>query len=425
MKAAAAAKEMIRSIRFDRLTEKFLLQSLLKGWGVAEVIWSLKGDMLWPAALKVKRSQRFTFAPLHTIKPASNKYEDVRKALRLESSLRLKTMAQPLNGEVLPERKFIVHSVGGLDDDNPFGTGLGFWLYWPVRFKREGMSLWLQFIDKFGAPSVKGTYPANAGDPEKKKLMEALRALRSNSVTAIPDGMSAELIQAAKSGISTHEQLIDRMDQAITTVVLSQTLTTSQGNSGSQALGKVHEGVKDGIAKSDADMLSDTLNETLMSWFTIFNFPNAEPPQVWRDMSDTEGLDTKAERDERVSKASGHYIDKKYAEEEYGIKLGDAITPSIKDVNASTASFAENETTADAVDKITNQLEVEAVPITDVMINQVRALADEVGSLEELADRIPELLGEMETSTLTELMAKALTTADLQGQQNVLDEADV
>lgn len=422
IKASEAAKEMIRSIKFDRLTEKLLLQSLLKGWGVAEIIWSIKGDLLWPAAAKVKRSQRFTFAPQHTIQPASNKFEDVRKALRLESSLRLKTRTQPLNGEVLPERKFIVHSVGGLDDDNPFGTGFGFWLYWPVRFKREGMSLWLQFIDKFGAPSVKGTYPNSSGDPEKRKLMEALRALRSNSVTAIPEGMSAELIQAAKSGISTHEQLIDRMDQAITTVVLSQTLTTSQGSSGSQALGKVHEGIKDGIAKSDADMLSDTLNETLMFWFTEFNFPSATPPHIWRDMSDTEGLDTKAERDERIANASGRVLDKTYAEDEYGIKLSDEMKGASS--NTASASFAEASSDIDAVNNLADQLEAQAAPITDKMIDQIRVLMDEVESLEELADRIPELLGEINANQLTELMAKAFATANLTGQVEVVDESN-
>jgi len=422
-RAAEAAEEMIRSIRFDRLTEKFLLQSLLKGWGVAEIIWSLKGNMVWPAAIKVKKSQRFTFAPLYTIKPVSNQYADVRKALRLEAALRLKTRAKPMEGEALSERKFIVHTIGAMDDDNPFGTGLGFWLYWPVRFKREGMSLWLEFIDKFGSPTVKGKYPTSASELEKRKLMEALRALRSNSVTAIPDGMDAELIAAAKSGISTHEQLIDRMDQAITTAILSQTLTTSQGNTGSQALGKVHEGVKDEIAKSDADMLSDSLNETLMLWFTEYNFPGATPPHVWRDMSDVEDLDAKAERDERLANASGRTLDKRYTEEEYGIKLSDEKKTAAG--NPPTASFAETSATAaDAVDKITDQLEREAAPITDKMIDQVRGLMDEVESLEELADRIPELLGDMDTTQMTELMAKAFATANLTGQVEVVDESN-
>jgi len=428
-RAAEAAEDMIRSLRFDRLTERFLLQALLKGWGVGEIIWSLKGGLIWPAAIRIKRSQRFVFAPLHTSKPVSNGYEDVKRALRLESVLRMKTRDAPYEGVELPPRKFIVHSVGGLDDENPYGTGLGFWLYWPVRFKREGMGLWLQFIDKFGSPSAKGTYPNNGGEAEKRKMLEALRALRSNSVTAVPEGMAVELIEAAKSGISTHEQLIDHMDQAITTAILSQTLTTSQGNIGSQALGVVHEGIKDGVAKSDADLLSDTINETLMYWFTEFNFPGATPPHIWRDMADVEDLGDKADRDLKLSQASGRSLDADYVEEQYDVRLGDVINqippnpPLTKGGEGGLpASFAEAITTPppDSADPITDQLEKEAAPITDAMIDQVRGLLDEVADLQEFSDRLPELLGTMDTDRITELMAKAFAVADLTGQYEVV-----
>jgi len=422
--AAEAAEEMIRSLRFDRLSERFLLQSLLKGWGVGEIIWSLKDSLIWPAAIKIKRSQRFVFAPLHTSQPASNSYEDVKRALRLESVLRLRTRDKPFEGEDLPPRKFIVHSVGGLDDDNPYGTGLGFWLYWPVRFKREGMGLWLQFIDKFGSPSAKGTYPADADEATKNKMLGALRALRSNSVTAVPEGMAVELIEAAKAGISTHEQLIDRMDQAITTAVLSQTLTTSQGNTGSQALGNVHAGIKDGVAKSDADLLSDTLNETLMYWFTEFNFPGAVPPHIWRDMEDCEDLGSKADRDLKLSQASGRNLDQTYVEEQYDVKLGEPSSPPMSAgadaaAKGTSASFAEGDPPPDSVDAITDQLEKEAAPITDAMINQVRGLLDEVADLSEFADRLPELLGDMDTGKMAGVMAKAFSVADLTGQYEV------
>jgi len=427
IEAAVAGKEMIKAVKFDRLTEKFLLQSLLKGWAVAEIIWSIKENLIFPAAIKVKRSQRFTFAPLHTVKAKSNLYEDVKQAMRLENALRMRTRNSPVEGEVLPPRKFIVHSVGALDDDNPFGTGLGFWLYWPVRFKREGMSLWLQFIDKFGSPSAKGTYPANASDPDKRKLLEALRALRSNSVTAVPDGMAVELIEAAKSGISTHEQLLDRMDKAITTAILSQTLTTSQGNSGSQALGTVHEGVKDAVAKSDADQLSDTLNETLIYWFTLFNFPRAGRPGVWRDMSDVENLPAKAERDEKLSKGSGRYLAQAYVEEEYGVILGDKIAGGDPGAGKSgsqpSSDFAETDSEQSAADRISNQLADEAAPITDAMIGQVRDLMDEVADLQEFADRLPELVGDIDVGPMSELMAKALLTSNLEGQHEVSTEA--
>jgi len=240
--------------------------------------------------------------------------------------------------------------------------------------------------------------------------------------------MAAELIEAAKSGISTHEQLIDRMDQAITTAVLSQTLTTSQGDRGSQALGNVHNDIKDEVAKSDADTLSDTLNETLMYWFAEFNFPGATPPHIWRDMADVEDLNAKADRDLKLSQASGRSLDADYVEEQYDVKLGDvrpgdaAAPMGIQGQQGKPpASFAETITTPpDSVDPITDQLEKEAAPITDAMIDQVRGLLDEVADLQEFSDRLPELLGDMDTDRITEIMAKAFAVADLTGQYEVV-----
>jgi len=289
-----------------------------------------------------------------------------------------------------------------------------------VRFKREGLSLWLQFIDKYGSPSVKGTYPVSAGEAEKRKLMDALRALRSNSVTALPEGMDATLIEAASRGISTHEQLKATMDEAISTVVLSQTLTTSQGSVGSQALGTVHQDVKLEVVKADADMLSDTLNDTLLYWFTRFNFPNASTPTVWRDVQEIEDLNAKAERDLKLSQAAGRELDPDYVETEYGVKLGGKAAPG-SNMPGQAASFAE-QSTMDVVDKITNQLEKESGPITDAMIGQARKLLDEVADLSEFADRLPELTSNMHTDQITELMAKAFSTAQLRGQSEVAGE---
>jgi|UPI00037DE246 phage gp29-like protein len=413
--AADAAKTMIESIGFDHLTEKVLLQSLLKGFCVAEIIWSVKDGLYWPAGVKVKRSQRFMFAPLYLTPPRSERYDDVRQALRLEPSLRLKTRRNLLTGEPLPARKAFVHHVAALDDDNPYGTGLGFWLYWPVRFKREGMSLWLQFIDKFGSPSLKGTYPNGATEADKRVLMDALRALRSNSVTAVPEGMAAELMDAARTGITSHEQLIERMDQAITTVILSQTLTTTQGQRGSQALGTVHETIKDEVAKSDADALSDTINETLLTWFTQMNFATAKRPRLRRDMSEVENLGDKATRDKTLADAAAMPLDQTYVEEEYNIKL------SGKPATAA-ASFAEAGEAGDAVSHASGQLEREAAPITDAMIAQARQLLDEAGDLTEFAEKLPALLGEMDTAALNALMTKAFSSMELAGRYAVQHE---
>ena len=70
--------------------------------------------------------------------------------------------------------------------------------------------------------------------------------------------MVIDLLQVAKSGVADYEQLCRYMDECIAKVVLSQTMTTQDGSSLSQA--QVHAGVKLEVVKSDADLLSDSFN---------------------------------------------------------------------------------------------------------------------------------------------------------------------
>lgn len=62
-----------------------------------------------------------------------------------------------------------------------------------------------------------------------------------------------------------------------------ETLTTQVGESGgNRALGEVHQEMLDLLVDSDADLLSDTLRETLIRWLVEYNCPGAELPSVWR-----------------------------------------------------------------------------------------------------------------------------------------------
>lgn len=75
--------------------------------------------------------------------------------------LHLLTREAMLTGVPVPERKFIVHRVNP-EDDNPYGTGSGLQLFWPVFFKRKGVVAWNKLCDRFGSPTPHGKYPRNA-----------------------------------------------------------------------------------------------------------------------------------------------------------------------------------------------------------------------------------------------------------------------
>ncbi len=118
--------------------------------------------------------------------------------------------------------------------------------------------------------------PGQAQDPiEREKALQAPDAIQSDSGVVIPDSVIIELIEAARSGTADYDALCQRMDKAISKVILSQTMTTDDGSSRSQA--EVHQEVQEAVIKSDADLICESLNQQVVSWLTEWNFPNATP----------------------------------------------------------------------------------------------------------------------------------------------------
>ncbi|MGH6643728.1 MAG: phage portal protein family protein, partial [Bradyrhizobium sp.] len=196
--AAEFLSEQLKRIRWDMVTSKMLF-GVFYGYAVGECLWARDGANIVLDAVKVRRQRRFRFDN--------------------EGKLRLLTMSQP-QGEILPERKFWTFATGGDNDDDPYGLGLAHWLYWPVLFKRNGLKFWLIFLDKLAMPTPKGEYGPGATPDEKRKLLEALVAITTDSAIIVPEGMKIELLEAARSATPDYVTLHDKMNAAISKVVV-------------------------------------------------------------------------------------------------------------------------------------------------------------------------------------------------------------
>jgi phage gp29-like protein len=150
---------------------------------------------------------------------------------------------------------------------------------------------------------------------ERQKALQALQAIQTDSAVVIPDDMSIELIEAARSGTADYQALYERMDKAISKVVLSQTMTTDDGSSRSQA--EVHKGVADWVIKTDSGLLCESFNRGPVAWLSAWNFPSATPPRVKRHTEPAEDLQARAERDNRIF-TLGYEPSEQYIEETYG-----------------------------------------------------------------------------------------------------------
>jgi phage gp29-like protein len=261
---------------------KNLLDATLKGFAVAEVLWEVRDGKVLPRAVVPRDQRRFLFT--------------------VESELRLITREKMIEGEPLPPRKFIVHTYGG-DDGSPYGLGVGNSLFWPVFFKRQDITFWLTFVDKFGSPTAVGKYPNGALKPEQDKLLRALGALSQDVGVIVPEGMVIELLEATRSGsIDSYEKLARYMDEQMSLAVLGETMsTTAQAAGMGSGQANVHNDVRIELAEDDSDELNETLNETLVRWIVELNMPNAGMPRLVRDFKEPEDLTARATRDKALT----------------------------------------------------------------------------------------------------------------------------
>lgn len=274
VEAAERFEENLQRIGWDRRTEKMLWVSFY-GIAAAEIIWAPRDGLIQFDKIKVRHARRFR--------------------IDKDDRWRLITRSKP-EGEILPDRKFWIVATGATNDDEPYGEGLADWLYWPTLFKRNGIRFWNIFLDKYGSPTAKATYRRGTPKSEIDKIMQALKAISTDSGFAVPDGVAVELLQAARSGTGDYRELARYMDEAIAKIVLSQTMTTQDGSSLSQA--KVHSDVKLEVVRADADLLCDSFNEGPARWWTDLNYgPDVAAPIVTRLVDEEEDLKETAETD--------------------------------------------------------------------------------------------------------------------------------
>ncbi|ASK91060.1 DUF935 domain-containing protein [Xanthomonas campestris pv. trichodesmae] len=416
--AADYLREQLHGIGWDDTTTKMLF-GVAYGYAVAEIIYKVDGARIGLEAIKVRNRRRFRYGK--------------------EGDLRLLTMSNMFEGIPAPAPYFWSFCSGADNDDEPYGLGLAHWLYWPVLFKRNGLKFWLIFLEKFGMPTAVGRYDTEATAPEKTALLQATRAVQTDSGIIMPKSMELDLLEAGRSGTADYKALQDQMDATIQKVVLGQTAST-QGTAGKLGSDELQADVRSDIIKADADLVCESFNQGPARWLTEWNFPGAAVPRVYRVTEEPEDLDSRVERDTKL-KALGYKPKQVYIEETYGPNYEPAepvLDPPAPPTAIDGAQFADANhqvmqllrkhypaafaTAAPAPDPsvpMARQLDRQLATPAGAWVDQVRSLAQQVESLDELRDRLFELMPDMSLDDYAAVMADGLTAATLTGRYDV------
>lgn len=407
--AADFMRQQINAIGWDNITTK-MLYGVFYGYSVAELIYEVQARAIGIKQVKVRNRRRFRFGK--------------------EMDLRLLTYQTMSEGIPATAPYFWTFSTGADNDDEPYGLGLAHWLYWPVLFKRNGIKFWLIFLEKFGMPTGVGKYDATATEGEKSRLLQAVRAIQTDSGIIIPQGMELELLEAARSGTSDYAALHDAMNATIQKVVLGQTAST-QGTPGKLGNDKLQGDVRADIIKADADLVCESWNTGPARWLTAWNFPGAVPPRVFRVTAEPEDLTDRADRDGKI-KTLGYKPTLDYITDTYGEGWEEAApvppplplpigAPAAPGAQFAEATAAE---TPDVGAVLGNQVADQVQPHIDGWVDQLATMADRAGSLAELRSMILDAYTDLPADKLATAIATATQAAQAAGRYDVEAQAD-
>lgn len=419
-KAADRLEAALDNLAWDDKTQK-MLSAVLYGYAVGEIMWTTDGTEIAIADILVRNRRRFGFLP--------------------SGELRLRTFGNQMDGEALPAGKFWAFSCGADHDDEPYGLGLGHYLYWPVFFKKNGLKFWLTFLEKFGQPTAVGKFPAGASDPEKARLLQALASIQSSTAIRIPEGMIIELLEATRSGTADYTALYDRMNAAISKVYIGH--SAGADSTAGKLGGEDNAGdVREDLIKADADLICGSFNRTVARWITYYNDgPDVAPPKVWRKVEPPEDLQAAASKDKTLFdmgfKPTIKYITDTYGEgyeEKPAPESNTTLRPQYPVGTQRTAGtgqadvpaqFAEGDTDIDPTssDSQTDRMAIEAGKSVKAMVDQIAAFAEQAESLEALRDRLLGAYGDLDSEKLTNVMAMGFAAAELSGRFDVEGEA--
>lgn len=411
--AAEALKANLQAINFDAITDQ-MLYGVFYGYAVAEVMWGVNDGLITIDAVKVRDRDRFRFTYLGEL------------FLKRDTGIM----------ELMPDRKFWTLSTGADHSDNFYGTGLAHWLYWPVYFKRSDIKFWLIFLEKFGMPTAVGKLPSGkAADPqERTKLLQALRAISTETAVVMPDGAEIEFLEAARAGAASYEAMKSAMDQAIAKIVLSQVMTSEAV--GGQYKAEVQGGILDKVVKSDADLICESFNRSVARWFTEYNFPGATPPRVWRQTEPPEDLSKRAERDSKIY-ALGYEPTEDYIKATYGegwVKRqaaapaegalganpfgnpGDDEAPGFSEGGSIAARRLVNQRGIDIIERGAVDMAGQWRRIIGPRVQRLLGMLEETGDLVTFRERLTDLFEEAPAGSTVDAIAQANFVASLVGR---------
>lgn len=418
-----------------------MMDGVLKGFSNHEMVWKLEDGVLLPT---------ITFRPQRWFA-----LDAARQGLLLRSQTALAPGVDGLpsvRGEALRPFCWLSH-IPRSRNGYLARSSLTRVLCWPYLFKNYSVRDLAEFLEIYGLPMRLGSYPAGASDAEKRTLLRAVTDIGHNAAGIIPQGMKVDFESASVGTDVPFMSMTNYMDAITSKVVLGQTLSASEGQHGTQALGQVHERVRMDIRDNDARQVEGTVTRQLLYPMAALNIAGVDLKRLPRfklDAGEAEDLTAYSEALPKLASA-GMKIPRKWAQEKLripepaegedvltaapppapfggqpGAPASIAPAPIAKPpVPPKKVALSAQLPAAprDALDDVTDEALADWQPLLQPLVEPLLAELDKAvalgESLESFRARLPELVTRMDSAPLAERLARATFVANLAGQADL------
>lgn len=313
-------------------------------------------------------------------------------------------------------------------------AGLHRVLAWPFLFKNYSLRDLAEFLEIYGLPLRLGTYPPGASDKEKATLLRAVVNIGHAAAGIVPEGMKIDFKEAAKGASDPFEAMLAWCESSQSKAILGGTLTTSAQNTGlGSNLGDVHNEVRHDLMIADARQIASTITRDLIYPVLALNTTGIDSlrrcPRFVFDTREPEDLKLYSEAIPKLVSV-GTRIPAKWVRDKLRIPEPEddeeVLAPAAPALPAALrgrlpgASAALRADVPDYPDAQVERLEGAAQPALEGMIEQIRAIVEEAGSLEELRDRLADAFDELDSGQFALVMTEALAAAELGGRYELL-----
>lgn len=295
----------------DCKTKDLISQSLnpiFYGYSVFEITWSYLNGYLLPFKLQEKPREWFIFGSENELR--------FRNAFNYDGIVVRGKDAKPEYSA-----KFIL-----LQNDptykNPYGDKALSRCFWPVTFKRGGLKLFSEFVERFGMPFIYGKLPRGAKQPEHDALFSQLTNFISGAVGTGPDDSSIQILETKGTGSNNlHESFLNRCDNAISEALLTNSLSTSIQKVGARASSETGANtIETNLSEEDRDLPTSLFGQ-LFKLIIDINLGSGLYP-VFKVFELEDINKDKSERDKNL-KEVGVTFTKKYFIENYNLEDDD------------------------------------------------------------------------------------------------------